>query len=202
VPDALPVRSVFTGGTIRTLLARDRSKVAHHLLRLSPADRQRRFLGCPGDDTIAAYSEKLFVPGTTVPGCFADGVLCGTGELHRQRSFPVTELAITVEAAHQGRGIGTELLRRLVGIARNRGIKRLHCFCLCDNGRAQKIARQLGGALRCTDGAIEAECARPWPSGLSLLSEAHANGQAVLHAWWLEPVERALGGRSAAPQGL
>nr|WP_294517279.1 hypothetical protein [uncultured Rhodopila sp.] len=47
--------------------------------------------------------------------------------------------------------------------------------------------RKLGGALHTADGAVEAKIAHPWPSCLSLLSEADANGQAVLQAWWLQP---------------
>jgi GNAT superfamily N-acetyltransferase len=201
-PGANPARTVFSGGNVRTLFAREREKVADHLLRLSPADRKRRFFGQVSDDHAAAYTKKLFVPGVTVLGCFVHGALRGIGELHRQQPSAIAEVAITVEADFQGCGIGTDLLRRLVGIARNRRIKTLNCFCLLDNPRAQKIARRLGGALHRIDGGIEAEIAQPWPSYLSLLSEAHANGQGVLHAWWLHPVENALRARSVAQQGF
>jgi GNAT superfamily N-acetyltransferase len=188
--DARQNGTVFAGGSIRKLLARERDQLRDHLLRLSPADRQLRFLGCTGDDVIIAYTGKLLSPGVTVLGCFVRGELRAVGELHRQGNGRVAEVAITVEAPFQGRGLGTELLRRLVDMARNRGIRTLHCYCLLDNTRAQKIARRLGGAIRTTDGAVAAEIAHPWPSCLSLLSEANANGQAVLQAW-LPPPEAA-----------
>jgi RimJ/RimL family protein N-acetyltransferase len=139
----------------------------------------------------------LLSPGVVVLGCFENGELCAAGELHQQGTERVAEVALTVEQPFQSRGIGTELLRRLVEIARNRGIRTLHCFCLLDNTRAQKIARKLGGAIHTVDGEFEAEIAHPWPGCLSLLSEANANGQAVLQAWWLRPLEAA-----AAPSAV
>ncbi len=36
------------------------------------------------------------------------------------------ELALSVESAHQGRGIGTELVRRLLVMASNRRIRTMH----------------------------------------------------------------------------
>jgi GNAT superfamily N-acetyltransferase len=169
---------------IRKLRTWDRGKVRDHLLRLGSDDRQRRFLGRVGDDFIVAHSDALFAPGVIVVGCFMRGALCAVGELHQQVAVPIAEIAITVEPSFQNCGLGTEILRRLVLMARNRGIKTLHCFCLLDNTRAQKIARKLGGALQCVDGAIEAEIVQPWPSCWSLSDEAFADGQAVLRAWW------------------
>ena len=189
---ARPAGTLFAGGSIRKLLACERGQLRDHLLRLSPADRQLRFLGSVGDDAINAYTHMLLSPGVTVLGCFVRGVLRAAAELHRQGSGRVAEVAITVEHPLQGRGIGTELLRHLVDIARNRGIRTLHCFCLIDNARARKIARKLGGAIHTADGAVEAEIVHPWPGCLSLLSEANANGQAVLQAWWLRPSEASV----------
>lgn len=186
-PEAHGSRNLFAGGNIRRLLASELGQLRGHLVRLSPADRQLRFLGSVSDDYVIAHTEKLLSPGVTVLGCFIQGELCAAGELHQHGADRVAEVAITVEEALQGRGIGTELLRRLVDIARNRGIRTLHCFCLVDNTRAQKIARRLGGVLHTADGAVEAAIAHPWPSYLSLLSEANANRQAMLQAWWLRP---------------
>jgi ribosomal protein S18 acetylase RimI-like enzyme len=173
---------------IRKLRAWEREKVRDHLLRLSPDDRQRRFLGSVSDDFIVAHSDALFAPGVTVLGCFMGGALRAVGELHQQVAVQIAEIAITVEPSFQNRGLGTEMLRRLVLIARNRGIRTLHCFCLLDNTRAQKIAHKLDGALQFVDGAIEAEIIQPWPNFWSLLNEAFADGHAVLHGWWADPV--------------
>lgn len=198
-PEARQTGDLFAGGNIRKLLARDRGQLRDHLLRLGPADRQLRFLGSVGDDFVIAHSEKLLSPGVTALGCFVRGGLCAVGELHQQGIGRVAEVAITVEQPFQGRGIGTELLRRLVDLARNRGIRTLHCFCLLDNARARKIARKLHGAIHTVEGAVEAEIARPWPSCLSLLSEANANGQAMLQAWWLRSLDKPpIGGDTGA----
>jgi RimJ/RimL family protein N-acetyltransferase len=176
-------------GTIRKLRAWERRKVCDHLLRLSPDDRQRRFLGRVSDDFIVTYSDSLFAPDVIVLGCFMRGALCAVGELHQQLTVRIAEIAITVEPAFQNCGLGTEILRRLVLMARNRGIKTVQCFCLLDNTRAQKIAHKLGGALQSVNGEMEAEIIQPWPSCWSLLDEAFADGQAVLHAWWADPVQ-------------
>lgn len=125
-----------------------------------------------GDDFIVAHSEALFTAGGIVLGCFVRGVLCAVGELHHQGTSRVAEVAIIVEQSFQSCGIGTEILRRLVLIARNRAIRTLHCYCLLDNTGAQKIARKLGGALKCVDGAVEADITQPWPTYWSLLGEA------------------------------
>jgi GNAT superfamily N-acetyltransferase len=169
---------------IRKLRARERGKVRDHLPRLSPDDRQRRFLGSVGDDFMVAHSDALSAPGVIVLGCFIRGALCAVGELHQQVTVRIAEIAITVEPAFQNCGLGTEVLRRLVLLARNRGIRTLHCFCLLDNTRAQKLAHKLGGARQCVDGGIEAEIIQPWPSCWSLLDEAFSDGQAVLRAEW------------------
>jgi GNAT superfamily N-acetyltransferase len=191
-------RAPLADGTIRKLLASEHEKVRDHLLRLSPADRRLRFLGYVGDDFIVAHSEKVFAAGGIILGCFVRGMLCAVGELHHDGTYQVAEVAITVEQSVQNCGIGTELLRRLVEIARNRAIKTLHCFCLLDNKRAQKIARKLGGVLQWVDGAVKADIIQPWPNYWSLLGEVLADGQAVLHAWWGEPVERSLAPRADA----
>ncbi len=94
------------------------------------------------------------------------------------------EVAITVEGEFQGRGIGTELLRRLLEIATNRLIKTVNLFCQSDNLPMQKIARKLGAHLHAIDGSIEADIEQSWPNGWSLLREALADGSAMYHACW------------------
>jgi GNAT superfamily N-acetyltransferase len=178
-----------SAGMIRKLLVSERGKVLDHLLRLDLADRELRFFGAIGDDSIAAYSETIFAAGGIVLGCFVDGTLRAVGGLRPQRASrgSAAEVAITVEQPFQSRGIGTEMLRRLVELATNRSIKTLHLSCLLDNVPMQKIARKLGGALRHFDGTVEADIIQPWPSLRLLLGEALADGKALLRAWWGDP---------------
>jgi hypothetical protein len=75
------------------------------------------------------------------------------------------------------------MLRRLVEIARNRWITKLHFYCLLDNTRVQKMTRKLGGSLHTTSGTTEACITQAWSSYGSLFGEAFANGDALLSAW-------------------
>lgn len=176
-------------GTIRKLDISERAEVRDHLLRLDPEDRRLRFLGSVDDAAIAAYGDTIFTSGVIALGCSVHGVLRAVGELrYRMESGGlVGEVAITVERDWQNQGIGTEMLRRLIELARNRSIKTLHLYCLGDNTRMQVVVRKLGGELRYVDGTVEADIAQPWPSCWSLLGEALADGQAVLQAWWGDP---------------
>ena len=178
----MPTRS----RVIRKLLQSERGKVRDHLLRLDPENRRLRLFGRVGDDYIETYSETLFATGDIVLGCFVDGELRAVGELRHQGDLwrPVAEVAITVERPFQNSGIGTALLRQLVEFAQNRSIRTLHLFCLLDNHRMQSVARKLGGELMVVDGEVEADINPPWPTCWSLIDEALAEGQAVLHAWW------------------
>ena len=54
------------------------------------------------------------------------------------------ELAITVEDDEQGRGIGTQLLRHLIRIARHEGILALVANLLSDNERTIRLLEKTG----------------------------------------------------------
>jgi GNAT superfamily N-acetyltransferase len=170
---------------IRKLLASEIPAVRAHMLRLHPDDRRSRFFGGMGDAAVAAYCDALFGAGGIVLGAFTHGVLRGIGELRRQgaASEQSAEVAFSVERAFQGGGIGTELLRRLIEVARNRAIRTVHFHCLMDNLAAQRIVRGAGGALHYADGVLSAEITQSWPSFWSLLSEAISDGEAIWAGW-------------------
>ena len=112
-------------------------------------------------------------PASIVLGGFVAGALRAVGELKPiGGAWPrAAELAVSVEQPFRGRGLGTELCRRLVVRARNRFVARVHMLCLLDNRPVQRIARGLGGALRFHPGEVEAELQPPWPDPLSALEE-------------------------------
>jgi GNAT superfamily N-acetyltransferase len=184
---------------IRKLIASEWATVRDHLLRLGTEDRRARFFCAVGDDAIAAYSEKIFADNGIVLGCFVGGVLRGVGELRQHGALwnSGAEIAITVERPFQCGGIGTALLKRLIELARNRSIRTIHFLCLLDNAGARKIARNAGATPRCIDGAVTGDIIQPWPSFWSLFSEAFADGQAVLHGWFGDPVEAPADGLGA-----
>jgi GNAT superfamily N-acetyltransferase len=179
-----PTSLAWQGRTIRKLLTSEVGAVERHLLRLSPEDRALRFFGAVSDEFIGEHVNVLRGDGSILVGCFIGGELRGVAELHPPVGDRGAEMAVTVEAAFQGRGLGTALFETLVNIARNRGIGALHCACLADNTRMQSIVRKLGGVLHYVQHTVEADFTSAGPSPRSLFSEAFANGQTVLHAAW------------------
>jgi GNAT superfamily N-acetyltransferase len=160
-------------GVIRRLLPGERDLLPGHFLRLSAEDRHLRFGGRTGEDRVRAYCARLGRPLPVVLGHLVDGVPRALGELKPIGGSlpPAAELAVSVEAPFRGRGVGTELCRRLLVRARNRLIARVHMLCLLDNRRVQRIARGLGGALAFHPGEVEAEIGLPWPQPFSLAEE-------------------------------
>src|SRR5689334_100049 len=160
-------------GVIRRLGPGERDLLPGHFLRLSAEDRHLRFGGRTGEERIRAYCARLAWPPSVVLGYLVDGVPRAVGELKPIAGPPpfAAELAVSVEAPFRGRGVGTELCRRLLVRARNRLIARVHMLCLLDNRSVQRIARGLGGALAFHPGEVEAEIGLPWPQPFSLAEE-------------------------------
>jgi GNAT superfamily N-acetyltransferase len=94
------------------------------------------------------------------------------------------ELAVTVEDAWQDHGIGTELLRRAIGHARNRGLKSLYMICLTDNRRMQAVARKFEGELSFEGSQVEADIVVPFPTQMSLLAEILGDSVAFAATFW------------------
>ena len=170
-------------GHIRKLGRSERDVLCAHLLRLTPEERRMRFLGSVGDASIRRYCERPRPFHTVVLGYFADGILRGAGELLLDEQVLWTkraEVALTVEGPFQGRGVGAELLRRLVVLARNRGVAVVHMTCLAENERVQAIARGLDAVLEIEEGGVEGRVHPPWPTHLSLLEEAMSDSLTLM----------------------
>jgi GNAT superfamily N-acetyltransferase len=105
-------------------------------------------------------------------GYVTGGAVRGLGQLELIGGAPrAAELAVSVERAFQNRGVGSKLLHRLVVAARNRPIQRIHMVCLMDNGKAVRMARQLGGVPHFHDGEAQARIEPLWPTPWTWLEE-------------------------------
>jgi RimJ/RimL family protein N-acetyltransferase len=177
--------------TFRRLATGERGRLLEHFLRLDAEDRHLRFGGHVTDERVRAYCAGLDRSRSVVLGCLVAGELRGVGELKVIAGSlpPAAELAVSVEAPFRGRGIGTELCRRLAVRARNRFVATVHMLCLLDNRRVQRIARGLGGTLAFHPGEAEAEIGLPWPEPLSVTEE------------WLDETGALLGAGSLARAG-
>lgn len=163
----------LAGGVVRRLGRGERGLLLEHLLRLDAGDRRLRFGGHASDERVRAYCAGLDRSRSVVLGHLVAGELRAAGELTlidgaRPRA---AEIAVSVEAPFRGRGLGTELCRRLVVRARNRFVGKVHMLCLLDNRHVQRIARGLGGALAFHPGEVEAEVGLPWPAPPSVAEE-------------------------------
>jgi acetyltransferase len=74
--------------------------------------------------------------------------ILGVARLNKLHAEGGAEIAVLVADQHQRKGLGTELLRRLVKIARDMGVNRLLAEMLRDNVAIQTIFRGLGFRLR------------------------------------------------------
>lgn len=181
----------------RTLLPSDLPALRELLLRLGPDDRRRRFGVATSDSGIAAHVAAVAEAGRDahVVGAFEDGALVGAAELwfdgdpaRDSTSGPLQpdcEIAVVVDTARRGQGIGKRLLERAVLVARNRWARRLHMTCLLENRRMQQLARQFSRELRFEDGSAEADVALPYPSPQSLWAEVVLDAAGFAASGWL-----------------
>lgn len=158
----------FRRGTIRRLWRADLDAYRDHLLRLDPQTRRDRFSGAVADSFLEAYAERAFAEDRIVLGHVVGDEVRGVAELcpfapPYQREG---EAAFSVETPYRLRGIGTALFRRMILIARNRGVRTLHVRCLPHNRAMQVLARRHGARLLFeadeTSGQVDAGPATPF----------------------------------------
>jgi acetyltransferase len=83
--------------------------------------------------------------------------ILAVGRLIKLRGANEAEYAILVNDQWQGQGIGSELLRRLIQVARDERVGRIVADILPDNQPMQRISKQLGFTLRrSADGPVRA----------------------------------------------
>jgi acetyltransferase len=74
--------------------------------------------------------------------------LLGIGRLTRVHGTSDAEMAVLVSDDFQGRGLGTELLRRLIEISKREKIERITADILAENRIMQRICERLGFQLK------------------------------------------------------
>lgn len=165
----------------RKLTAADAPLLKQHLLRLQPDDWRARFHAHVARDRADEHARGIDWQRAVVIGGFCGGRLRAVGELHPTRSGACDgEIAITVESRWQNRGIGTELLRRLINAARNRGLHRVCLLCMAENARVRHLVEKLEGSLHGDLGQVEGSIA-PLPATFAtLLEEGLEDGGALL----------------------
>ena len=140
---------------IRNMRADDGPLLDAFVRELSPAARQMRFhhgvkqLSAPLLDRMTHYDLRLEA---ALLATRAEGdVEVGVGEARYaivEGADGAREFAIAVADTARGRGVGTRLLRTLIGHGRRGGVERLYGDVLRDNLPMLRLARKLGFTVR------------------------------------------------------
>jgi len=160
-------------GTIRRVLRTETHLIEEHLLRLDADARRRRFGHDVSDQFIHNYARQAADFGNMTFAYFHEGDIRAVAELRQSgRAFGHTaEVAFSVERPFANRGIGTQLMGRVIRAARNRGLRRLLLICLRDNIKMQAIAHHYGADLSIEEGSIVADIKPESADYASLTSE-------------------------------
>jgi RimJ/RimL family protein N-acetyltransferase len=164
----------ISGGSIRKLWPSEANKFRDHLLRLDKESRRMRFAHGVSDSFIEDYASRMNEMGSLVYGYIENGEVRAAAELRKLSETwgHEAEAAFSVETTHQDKGIGTELMGRVIRAARNRGIQHLFLSCLAENSKMQAIARKHEADLRFEYGEVIGEIVPQEPNYFSILAEA------------------------------
>jgi RimJ/RimL family protein N-acetyltransferase len=140
---------------IRPLCAADQEALRTAFARLGDESRYRRFLTAVSTLTPAQlrYLTDVDQRDHVALAAVEDGYgIVGVARFIRLEAHEA-ELAIAVVDAHQGQGLGGDLLAALAKRARDQGVTRFHATVLADNARMLRLLSRLG-EVRCqTEGA-------------------------------------------------
>lgn len=164
----------FWGGTIRKLWPSESDKFRDHLLRLDKDSRRMRFAHAVSDNFIDDYAGRMNEMGAIVYGYLEGGEVRAVAELKKLGDTwgQEAEAAFSVEPGYQEKGIGTELMGRVIRAGRNRSVNHLYMSCLAENRKMQAIARKHEADLRFEYGEVIGEIVPIDPNYFSILAEA------------------------------
>lgn len=146
-------------GTIRKLWRTEAFLYRDHLLRLDRESRRLRFGHGVSDSFIEDYVNSFGETNNIAYAFFEEGSVRAVAELRKRGDTwgSTAEAAVSVEAAYQGRGIGSLLLAHLLRSAANRGLRSVVLVCLSGNGRMQSLARKHDAVFRYEQGEMVAQ---------------------------------------------
>ena len=182
---------------IRTLKAKHRPLVLHHLLQLHDADRFLRFGYLANDAQITRYVEKLDFTRDEVFGVFNRRLqLIAMAHLgYGATPQAAAEFGVSVLKSARGLGLGARLFARAGMHARNRNVKTMCIHALTQNSAMLKIAINAGARVVYYGTEAEAYLQLPAPAMdtrlAQRLEQRFADADYFLKKQWL----RASGGR-------
>lgn len=142
-------------GSLRRVPAEQFYHFQWHQLRVLRG-RPRPLPGGPVSATfLPTVGAHPGMPARLITGFFVGLHMRGAAELReflpspggRQARRAKAQVALSVESAWQGRGIGTALMAETLRTAREGGIGQLHLTCHALNRRMQRIAERFGATI-------------------------------------------------------
>jgi acetyltransferase len=139
--------------TIRSIAAEDLDLMRSFVQRLSAQTGFQRLMS-PRKPTEEELQRWTFVDGVREVALVAsvrEGAgerLAGVVRYVREDAVPEAEFAIVLADDWQRRGLGTELLRRLIACARQQGVVRIAGMTLSTNTAMRSLAKRLGFRAR------------------------------------------------------
>ena len=139
--------------TIRTLVPEDRAIEEAFVRELSPDSRYFRFhtaLPALTPEMTERFINLDYPDQMALVACIdseRNERQIGVARYARSKNGGAADLGIAIADAWQGKGLGTELLRRLLVIADRAGIGQLSADVLYENHRMRRLARDLGFRL-------------------------------------------------------
>jgi GNAT superfamily N-acetyltransferase len=125
--------------------ARKLKYYAQHLKGLSDEDKHTRFCHAVKDDGIDRFILSILysLENHHIFAAREKGVTLGYVHLAKidEHSW---ELAISVNADNQGKGIGNKLMAHAITWAKTHGIESMFMNCISDNKKIQHLARKYG----------------------------------------------------------
>lgn len=137
---------------IRQLTPGDGRREKSFLSRLSPEQRGYRFLGLvkPVDDAVVRELTCVDPACEVALGAFAlasaggEEIEIGAAHYLTDADGAHCDCSVTVDPAWQKRGVGRALMRRLIDVARRRGIRRMYAVDGAGHAGAHSLAERLG----------------------------------------------------------
>jgi acetyltransferase len=150
-PRHLETTEILRDGTemyLRPIRPDDATLIQRFLQSVSPEDIRARFHGAMRDFSGAMlirltqidYDREIALIGFRE----GDEMPLGVVRLHSDPDQIIGEFAILVRSDLHGHGLGTSLMHRIIGFARDRGLEKIVGSVLRDNARMLRLVRELG----------------------------------------------------------
>jgi RimJ/RimL family protein N-acetyltransferase len=172
--------------TIRKLGLLELQKYSDHLLRLNADDRYLRFGAKVNDNAIVSHVHTKTKDKKIILAAFDNQLnviaTCEIAFMRKPNSFfaDMAEIGLSVEVAHRGQGLGSELFERALIIARNRRVKLFTSYCLTRNGFMMRIAKAHGMRIESDHGSSEATMELTKYDASTVLAEMLGEGMAIV----------------------